>query len=259
MTSSDSVQENLAKIERILEQATETFDLLVLPENFAQMASRAKDKLITQEFFGNGVVQDWLAKISKQYQCWLVAGSFPIRSEDENRPFARCLVYSPKGEFDSYYDKIHLFDVAVSEAEAYCESNDTFAGNKPQLIEISGYKVGLSICYDLRFPELYRLYQEKGADLILAPSAFTYATGKCHWDILLKSRAIENLCYVAAANQTGVHANGRRTYGHSKVISPWGETLAKLAQEEGLLFCQLDKQKLASVRERFPALTHRKL
>ncbi len=259
MTSSNLVKENLAKIEKFLALNTEQFNLLILPENFAQMAKYAQEKLQTQEIFGQGFVQTWLSDLSKEYQCWIIAGSFPIQSEDTSKPFARSLVYNPNGALETYYDKIHLFDVAVSQSEAYCESNDTQPGLEPTIVEINSFKVGLSICYDLRFPELYRYYQQQDVDLLVAPSAFTYETGRCHWDLLLKSRAVENLCYMAAVNQTGFHANGRRTYGHSQIISAWGETVAELEEQEALFIYELSKEHLAKIRGQFPAHTHRKL
>lgn len=259
ITSSDSLQDNLSKIEKLVAAQQGEFDLLLLPENFALMATSSKAKLEVQEIQGKGPVQDWLSQFSQKHQCWTVAGSFPISSDDVNKPFARCLVYAPNGELEDYYDKIHLFDVAVSESESYCESADTSAGVKPITLQIKDFKVGLSICYDLRFPELYRLYQEQSVDLVLVPSAFTYQTGKQHWDTLLRARAIENLYFVAATNQTGTHANGRQTYGHSQVIDPWGKVIAGLEEEEGIIICDISKKRLDQVRKNFPAHNHRKL
>lgn len=258
--ASSNLEENLKKVELFLKECVEQKVVLcVLPENFALMAVSTRDKLAIQEHQDDGPVQSWLKDMSKKYQLWLVAGSFPIHSSDSSRPFARCLVYNPDGNLTCYYDKIHLFDVEVSSDESYLESNDTAYGNLPVTFNINDFKVGLSICYDLRFPELYRFYQEANVDLILAPSAFTYETGKRHWDILTKARAIENLCYLVAPNQTGVHDNGRKTFGHSQVIDPWGNVLANLQQEEGLAIAELSKKHLLKIRKTFPATKHRKL
>ncbi len=257
-TASADLEANLSKLESMLETCHKTkVDMCLLPENFALMPVSSSQKLAIQEHHQKGRVQDWLAKMSAKFGLYLIAGSFPIESNDPKRPYARCLVYDNTGCLISYYDKIHLFDVGVSANESYCESTDTMAASKPVIVDIKGFKVGLSICYDLRFPELYRYYQTQGVELIVAPSAFTYVTGKAHWDTLLKARAVENLCYLLAANQTGVHDNERRTYGHSKIIDPWGADLIQLAEEEGIISYQISKEVIASIRERFPAHTHR--
>ncbi len=260
MTSTDSVDENLNKIESLLATHKEaSIDVLVLPENFALMAKSTTQKLAIQEDFGNGMVQTWLNKVSKENDICIIAGSFPIRSRFDNRPYARCLVYDRDGSLITFYDKMHLFDVAVSNTESYCESNDNFAGNKPVVFEFEGINIGLSICYDLRFPELYRFYQQQGVDVLTVPSAFTFATGKAHWNTLLRARAIENLSYLVASNQTGTHANGRKTFGHSQIIGPWGEQLAMIEEQEGLIVQEISKAQLSKTRSQFPVLEHRKL
>ncbi|WP_251358056.1 carbon-nitrogen hydrolase family protein [Kangiella sp. TOML190] len=257
---SNNVEHNLNKIEPLLRQAAEQgAQLVLLPENFALMPNHSAEKLANQERQGQGKVQAWLSRVSAELNIWIVAGSFPIQSDDIKRPYARCLIYNSQGQLDSYYDKIHLFDVAVSEQEQYLESADTQAGEQPQIIEVAGLKIGISICYDLRFPELYRYFQSQGVELALVPSAFTYKTGQAHWELLLKTRAVENLFFVAAANQTGIHANGRQTYGHSLAIDPWGKVLASLEAEEGLLVVNIEQSKLATIRRRFPAHLHRKI
>ncbi len=258
--ASNDIEQNLNKLEAWLRQASEEgAELVLLPENFALMPNHASEKLATQETPGEGRVQGWLSRISAELKIWIVAGSFPIQSDDKNRPFARCLIYNPQGQLDSYYDKIHLFYVAVSEQETYLESADTHAGHQPLIIEVAGVKIGISICYDVRFPELYRYFQSEGVELALVPAAFTLKTGQAHWELLLKSRAVENLFYVAAANQTGTHANGRQTYGHSLAVDPWGKLIGAMAEEEGLLVVDIEQAKLAAIRSRFPAHLHRKL
>ncbi len=260
ITSSHRLNENLEKIKCLLLDAKQQgAKVVVLPENFALMQKHSSEKLALQEALGNGPVQDWLQKVSSELSLWIIAGSFPISSGDKNKPFARCLVYNPSGQLVTFYDKIHLFDVELANGETYLESEDTSAGDSPQLLTIDDFTIGLSICYDLRFPELYRYYQKQGADIVLVPSAFTQKTGEQHWQLLLKARAVENLLYLAGVNQTGIHSNGRQTYGHSQLIDPWGKLVASLQQQESVLVIELSKQKIDAVRSRFPAHLHRKL
>lgn len=260
MCSSNSWDLNRRKIESLLENPDlNSSDLILLPENFACMQNSREEKIEIQENHNEGPVQEWIKSISKKFGIWLVAGSFPISSQVKGKPFARCLVSNPDGEFEAHYDKIHLFDVEVAQGESYFESEDTQSGDSPQIIEVKGVKIGLSICYDVRFPELYRDYQQSGVQLVLVPSAFTFNTGKLHWDTLLSARAIENLFYVAAANQTGTHPNGRATYGHSQIVDPWGKVMVQLDSNEGFITADIDVAHLSAIRNSFPSHNHRKL
>lgn len=260
LCSTSNLDSNLQRIEDLLsKEKNKHIDLCVLPENFALMPKFPNQKLDSQESFGFGKVQDWLGMLSRKYNFWVIAGSFSISSKNLDKPYARCLVYNPEGQCVAHYDKIHLFDVSVTNDESYCESKDTLAGHNPVVVEINEFKIGLSICYDLRFPELYRYYQEAKVDLIVAPSAFTYETGEKHWETLIKCRAVENLAYLVAPNQTGTHDNGRTTYGHSLIVDPWAKTLASLGEHEGVLLAEISKEKLKKIRNSFPALSHRKL
>lgn len=268
MNSSNDVQDNLAFIERELEQAKSlNIDLLQLPENFAQMPQTSAQQVI--ETMGQGQIQDFLCAQAKKNSINLIAGAMPILDNSKrdgasaDKPFARSLLISNKGEVQAVYDKIHLFNVTLPNGEGYREA-DRFAASMLQQNQltthsIAGLRLGLSICYDLRFPEQYRALAAQGLDLVSVPAAFTYETGKKHWQTLLQARAIENLCYVFAAAQTGEHANGRCTWGHSMIIDPWGEVLAQADDVPGLIYADIDLTKLQDLRQRFPALDHRRL
>lgn len=257
LVSSDSVQDNLNQIEYYLAQAQKKqIQLVVLPENFAFMGKNEQDKLTLAEEYGKGEIQDCLSRWAKQYEMWIIAGSIPIKGSNENYVRARCLVYDDKGVCISFYDKIHLFDVSVSGEEQYRESSTIERGNQLVVVNTPFACIGLSICYDLRFPELYRQLVLKGAELITVPSAFTAVTGAAHWKTLLSARAIENLCYVIAPNQGGKHANGRETYGHSMIINPWGEILAEQPQGTGIIAAEIDLNYLRQLRRRFPCNEH---
>ena len=198
--------------------------------------------------------------MAKKHKIWIVAGSIPLLSEEAHRCFSSCLVFDDKGECVKRYDKIHLFDVQVSETETHKESNVTCPGDSLAVIDTPVAKVGLTICYDLRFPEMYRKLRALDADIFVVPAAFTYDTGKVHWQVLLQARAIENLSYVLAANQGGSHENGRQTYGHSMIISPWGKIEASCdASGVDLAIADIDLLSMQALRQRFPCLTHQKL
>lgn len=261
MTSTAEIQSNLKIIEQQLNQIVgSNIRLVVLPENFAFFGYKEKDKLDVAEDYGDGLIQSSLKQMAKKYGLWIVAGSIPIKSEIDGRCFAASIVFDDSGEISARYDKMHLFDVQVSDTESYCESDTLCPGSEVVTVETPVGRIGLSICYDLRFPELYRKMQLAGADIFIVPAAFTYNTGKIHWQTLLAARAIENLSYVLASNQAGTHMNGRRTYGHSMILSPWGENLAcSDGEQTTIIMAQIDLQAMQKMRHRFPCLKHQKL
>ncbi|MEL5847997.1 MAG: carbon-nitrogen hydrolase family protein [Candidatus Igneacidithiobacillus chanchocoensis] len=257
MVSSASQAENLRRAESLLAEARAAgAELVLLPENFSFMGLQDTDKLALMEEPGRGPVQDWLAAQAARLGIWLLGGSIPLRATD-GRCHASLLVYDDTGRLRARYDKMHLFDVQLAEGESYRESGTIAPGDTPCQVESPWGGVGLSICYDLRFPELYRQYA--GASLLVVPSAFTVPTGRAHWEILLRARAIENQAFVLAADQGGNHANGRSTWGHSMIIDPWGQILAQLETGEGIAIATLDMSQLVQTRERLPALQHRRL
>lgn len=228
MNSRANIEENLNQLPDFFAKAQkDQAKLLVLPENFAFMGFNEADKLAVAERDGDGKIQRFVSKLAKQFKLWVIAGTIPLQSDDPRRVKSSSLVYDSGGQRVARYDKIHLFDVRVSREEAHRESLTVSPGKEVVVVETPVGKIGLSVCYDLRFPELYRQLILKGAEIVSIPSAFTAVTGKAHWEILLRARAIENLCYVLAPNQGGVHENGRKTHGHSMIIEPWGKKLAE--------------------------------
>jgi len=246
--------------ELIARAAAEGARLVVLPENFGLMPTSDEHRLAIAEEFGDGPIQGFLSQQARDHQLWLVGGTIPGRANDD-RVYASCLVYNPGGECVARYDKIHLFDVAVSETESYLESATIAAGDARQrtVVDLPEGKLGLSVCYDLRFPELYRDLTRLGSEMLTVPSAFTAVTGRAHWEPLLRARAIANQAFVLAAGQFGTHANGRQTHGCSMIISPWGEVLAQKPRGTGVVSAQLDIKGLRALRQRFPCLQHRRL
>jgi predicted amidohydrolase len=260
MCSGPDVGANLAQAQRLIaEAAARGAKLAVLPENFALMGRNERDKLAVAEREGEGPIQAFLAEQARRHGLWLVGGTIGLRGSDPERVRAACLLYSDRGERVARYDKIHLFDVEVGEREAYRESATLEPGAEPVLVDTPVGRLGLAVCYDLRFPELFRRLAGQGMQLLALPAAFTATTGAAHWEVLLRARAIENLCYVVASAQGGMHANGRATYGHSMVIDPWGKVLAELGTEPGTADAAIDPAELAQLRERFPALSHRRM
>jgi predicted amidohydrolase len=261
MTSSTSVSDNLIAAYDLLRQAAAAGAMLaVLPENFVLMGQHERDKFAVAEQFGAGPVQTWLANTARELKLWIVAGTIPLKLPHESRVAAACLVINSQGECVARYDKMHLFDVDVDDATgSYRESATLAPGNEPVVVDTPLGRLGLAICYDVRFPELFRMLSAKGAQLLTLPAAFTVPTGKAHWEILLRARAIENLSFLLAPAQTGLHANGRETYGHSMIIDPWGEVLAVRSAEPGFVIADIDLERQATLRRRFPALSHRRL
>ena len=274
MVSASDVSANVAQARALLQSAAQNgAELAVLPEYFCLMGKQDADKLAIGETFGSGPLQQFLAESARSLGLWLVAGTLPLTravagtSGDESPGAARVsnssLVFSPEGACVARYDKIHLFRFDNGQ-ERYDESKVLNAGSELVTFDLPSkdghtWRVGLSVCYDLRFPELYRAYASLGAHLMLVPSAFTYTTGQDHWEVLLRARAIENLSFVAAAAQGGLHDNQRRTWGHAMLIDPWGKVLAQQVQEAGVVLAELDFDLLATCRKRLPALQHRVL
>ena len=264
MVSTGVLQENLQQARQLLEQAAaQGAELAVLPEYFCMIGASDADKLAIQEDFGSGPMQDFLSGSARELGLWLVAGTLPLRAELPERVFNSSLAFDPRGQCVARYDKIHLFRFDNGR-ERYDESRVLQRGNTPTRFLLPSadghaWSIGMSVCYDLRFPELYRQYAREGVDLILVPSAFTHTTGQAHWEVLLRARAIENLSYVAAAAQGGVHPNGRQTWGQSLLIDPWGRVLAEQAQGPGVVLADLDPAALRERRSQLPALEHRLL
>ena len=259
MNSTDIVEDNLLLAQSLIIQAKEEgANIVLLPENFAFMGYPKQLIKEVMEDFEKGPIQNFMSQQAQDQDIWIVAGSIPVKSTDAHKSFARCIVYDNKGRVASYYDKIHLFDVTVN-GKQYNESSSIKAGNKPVSIKTPWCTVGLSICYDMRFPELYRSSDMSGVDVLTVPAAFTKETGQAHWQTLLTSRAVENLSYVVASAQWGEHYGSRATYGHSLIINPWGETMDLLKTGNGIVISDIDLDRIKSIRESFPALSHKVL
>jgi predicted amidohydrolase len=261
MVSGVALEGNLQAARALLQEAAAAgCELAVLPEYFCLLGRKDTDKLALRERFGQGRIQDFLAGSARELGLWVVGGTLPLEAADDGHVRNTTLVYSPGGECVARYDKIHLFRFDNGR-EKYDEARVIEPGAEPVAFDVAArdgetWRIGLTVCYDLRFPELYR---RLAADVLLVPSAFTYVTGQAHWETLLRARAIENLAYVVAPAQGGVHENGRRTWGHSMLVDPWGEVLAQQAEGAGVVLATLDRSRLAQVRTQLPALEHRVL
>lgn len=267
MVSGTDWQANLARARALMQQAAAAaVELVVLPEYFCLLGQRDSDKLAIQETPGTGPIQDFLASTAREFGLWVVGGTLPLSPDASGlspRVYNSTLVYSPQGDCVARYDKIHLFRFDNGR-ERYDESRVLLSGRQPVTFELPSrdghrWRLGLSVCYDLRFPELYRSYAQAGADLLLVPAAFTHTTGQAHWEMLLRTRAVENLAYVLAAAQGGQHENGRRTWGHSMLVDPWGRVLAEQAEGEAVVCTELQPELLRQCRAQLPALEHRVL
>ena len=259
MVSTPDVPTNLAAARRLIQQAAGAgAQLVALPEYFCLMGQSDRDKLAIAEAPGDGPIQQMLSDAAREHGLWIIGGTLPLRSNDPERVLNASCVFGPDGAQVARYDKIHLFKYDNGR-ESYDEGRAIQAGHQPQSFLAGDVRVGLSVCYDLRFPELYRALMHPPCDLLAVPSAFTHTTGKAHWELLLRARAVENQCYVLAAAQGGLHPNGRRTYGHSMVVDPWGGVVSVLAEGEGVVMAELDTSRIASVRAQLPALEHRKI
>ena len=263
MNSAAEVGENLQLADKLIADAVDDdCAMVVLPENFALMPVRGRDKAKAAEEPGDGPIQAFLSDVSQRHGIWVIAGSMPLKSPEigAERVYGACAVYDAKGAAQAIYRKIHLFDVDLAESqESYRESRSMYPGDEVTTVDTPCGRVGLTICYDLRFPELYRQLVDAGAIVFTVPAAFTATTGEAHWHTLLRARAIENLAYVIAPGQYGEHADGRSTYGHSLIIDPWGRILAEAADGNCFVAADIDPDLPAKLRSEFPALANRRL
>lgn len=261
MCSTADVEENLAKVDALLERAAgRKVTLAVLPENLAIMGVADEDKLEHAEVPGAGPIQDFLSAAARRHGIWLVAGSIPLATDDPKRVYGASLLIDADGNTKATYRKMHLFDVDIGRrGERYRESATMAPGDEPVTADTPAGRLGLTICYDLRFPELYRRLVDDGATIFSVPSAFTRVTGRAHWHSLLRARAIENLSYVIAAAQYGRHASGRETYGHSLIVDPWGRVLAEEPRGDAVVNAVVDVSLVEKLRRDFPTLSHRRL
>lgn len=264
MVSGIGREANLQQAHRLLSQAAAAgAELAVLPEYFCVLGRRDTDKLALREAPGQGVIQRFLADAARELGLWIVGGTLPLESSEADHVINSSLAFSPDGECVARYDKIHLFYFSNG-PEHYDERRVVTPGAVPTLFDLPSrdghrWRIGLSVCYDLRFPELYRALSQQGAELLLVPSAFTRTTGSAHWEVLLRARAIENLAWVVAPAQGGTHENGRDTWGQSLIVDPWGAVVAQQALGEGVVLFELDAQQVGRCRAQLPALSHRVL
>ncbi|SMN11270.1 FIG003879: Predicted amidohydrolase [uncultured Candidatus Thioglobus sp.] len=260
MNSTADLGANLCCSEELVSAAAKQgSEFVVLPENFAYMSDQEQQKISIAEPFGNGKIQDFLSQQAKKHSIWLLGGTIPLQSDTTKKVSATSLLYDAQGQCAYRYDKIHLFDVLIDrgKSERYQESKTFHAGKDVVVATTPFARIGMSICYDLRFPELYRAMHKEQPEILAIPAAFTKITGEAHWSILLRSRAIENLCYVVASNQVGKHGGDRQTWGHSMIISPWGEILDCIEQGQGFAIADIDTPKQQTLRQNFPCLSHR--
>ena len=261
MTSGMALDENLHVARALLAEARAGGACLaVLPENFALMGQGDAARRAIAERDGAGPVQDMIARAARELGLWIIAGTTPLLVDDDPRPANACLVYDAAGIRVARYDKIHLFDVSIPErSESYLESAHARPGSAPVVVDTPAGRVGLSVCYDVRFPELYRRLSDMGAEVFSMPAAFTVPTGQAHWETLLRARAIEGLSFVIAAAQSGLHPNGRETWGDSMIVDFWGRVLARRRTGAGVVLAPLDRDAMRAARQSFPALAHRRL
>jgi len=261
MTSSHIVADNLAAAGELLREAKDAgAEIACLPENFSFIGLRDADKLQIAEPDGDGAVQSFLSETAQKLKMWILGGTIVLRGDSERRVANSSLLIDAAGKRIARYDKIHMFDVTIpGRNEQYRESTHVVPGRSPVVADTPVGKLGLSVCYDMRFPELYRELVSRGAEWLSMPAAFTVPTGHAHWETLLRARAIENLCYVVAPAQTGTHTSGRETYGDSLIIDYWGQVLSRLAKGTGVITAEIDLAKEADTRTRFPALDNRQL
>lgn len=264
LVSSPDIDDNFDQIEAQLQHYRQNADhgpaLVVLPESFALFGGKNTLNLEHQEPLGDGPIQQRLAKLAIKYEVWLAGGTIPTTSHRPDKFMATLAVFNPKGELVAHYQKIHLFDVDVADnTGAYRESDTTVPGERIVLFDLEGITVGLAVCYDVRFPGLFQVLADKGAQLIVLPSAFTQPTGQAHWHVLLRARAIENQVYMVAAGQGGLHNNARQTYGHSLIVDPWGEILAERATGAGYVKGSFDRQLIDRLRQKMPIKQHNRM
>lgn len=260
MVSGADVDANLDEAARLISTAVSAgAEFVVLPENFAIMPTEDAGQLQVMERDGDGPIQEFLSAQAHQNHIWLVGGSIPLVSSQPSKVRAACLLFNDRGERVARYDKLHLFDVKLDNGEEYSESLTIEPGESVVVVDSPIGRLGLTICYDLRFPEIFRQMLDQGAEIFSVPSAFTATTGKVHWEILLRARAIENLAYVIGAGQGGSHSSGRETYGDSIVIDPWGKVINRLARGPGIVTADIDRLCLEKLRRSLPSIEHRRL
>jgi deaminated glutathione amidase len=261
LSSQADVGANLQRCGQLVAEAAGLgAEVILLPENFAYLGPEAGKRAVAERLGDpQAPIQRAVAEMARAHQVILVAGGFPEASGDPARPYNCCAVYSEAGQLLGSYRKIHLFDVELPDGTQIRESASNTAGDQPVIVTCAGYGFGLSICYDLRFPELYRALVDRGAEVLLVPSAFTLQTGRDHWHVLLRARAIEAQCWVVAANQWGAHLDGRASYGHSLIVDPWGTVVAQCSDRVGVVMAELDRTTLRRVRDHLPSLRHRRL
>ena len=261
MASGPNVNANLIEAARLISMTVDAgAELVVLPENFAIMGMTEFDKVKIREADGHGPIQEFLAEQAAKHEIWLVGGTIPLAAHEPDKVRSACLLFDAQGHRVTRYDKIHLFDVSLpGNGERYNERETIEYGDQVVVVDTPFGRLGLAICYDLRFPELFRQMVDQGVEIIALPSAFTAMTGRAHWETLVRARAVENLSYVIAAAQGGYHVNGRETYGDSMIVDPWGTVLDRLRHGSGFVIAELDMAFLKSTRRNFPALEHRKM
>lgn len=261
MASGPNISANLLEADRLISQAVAAgAELVVLPENFALMGMTEQEMVSRREKAGTGQIQEFLAEQALRHGIWLVGGTIPLEGNSPTHVRATCLLFNDRGEQVARYDKIHLFDVSLDETgENYTESDTIEPGSELVVVETPFGRLGLAVCYDLRFPELFRSMHQQGVEIIAVPSAFTAITGRAHWETLVRARAIENLSYLITSAQGGYHANARETHGDSMIVDPWGVVLDRLPRGSGFVIAEIDRERLQGIRKKFPALEHRKL
>ena len=261
MASGPNVKANLEEAEKLIKTAVQQdAELVVLPENFAIMGLSEMDKVAIAETAGEGPIQQFLSQQASKHGVWIVGGTIPLESGVAGKVYSTSLLYNDSGEMVARYDKLHLFDVLLEDSnESYNESETIESGDDIVVVDTPFGKLGMAVCYDLRFPELFRAMADVGMEMCVLPSAFTSLTGRAHWESLLRARAIENLCYMVAPDQGGYHKNGRETYGDSMIVDPWGVVLNRLPHGTGVVVTDIDLEKLRKTRQNFPALQHKRL
>ena len=261
MSSSDNVDENLRQAEQLVSEASSHgAQLVVLPEMFAIMGKTQTDKVHVAEKYGNGKIQTFMSFCAKKYNIWIVGGTIPIQCQDKNRIRAACIVYDNNGKTVARYDKIHLFDVKLSETESYRESDTTEPGDSIVVIDSPVGKLGLVVCYDIRFSALFTEFMSRGVEIITIPAAFTVKTGEAHWKLLARARAVDTFSYVIGSAQSGTHANGRQTYGHTLIIDPWGTVTSEITDAgNAVAYTNIDLQLLREIRKSIPVLQHQRI
>ena len=261
IASGPNLEANLLEVSKYIEKSKQSgANIVVLPENFAMISKDDSMYLGIKEQLGSGRIQDYISNEARKYNIWIIAGTIPIKSKVEGKVYSCCIVFNNKGGIVSSYNKVHLFDVDIVETnEKYRESDYFLNGDDVTYVDTPFCRIGLAVCYDLRFPELFRKLSKENIDLVCMPAAFTSFTGKAHWEYLIKARAIENLIYFAASAQGGYHVSGRETYGHSMIVNPWGETLDVIKNKSGVIISTIDINSLKKLRKNFPCLEHKKL